>query len=88
MNSSVVNCCTGLALPTARAARPGSSWRSWVPVALTVPWRGHLVWIRYDNPKLEPYVPRGAVIGSAMHLASDVHGLELVPNATVATATP
>jgi len=50
---------------------------------LVVPWRGRQVRIRHDDPKLEPYAPRAAVIGSAMQLASDELGLRLAIEATV-----
>ena len=33
--------------------------------------------VRHDDPRLGPYTPRGAVIRSAMELASDVQGLRL-----------
>ena len=33
--------------------------------------------MRHDDPHLGPYTPRGAVIRSAMELASDVEGLRL-----------
>jgi hypothetical protein len=33
--------------------------------------------VRHDDPHLGPYTPRGAVIRSAMELASDVEGLRL-----------
>ncbi len=32
--------------------------------------------MRHDDPRLGPYTPRGAVIRSAMELASDVDGLD------------
>jgi hypothetical protein len=50
---------------------------------LIVPWRGRHVRIRHDDPKLEPYAPRAAVIGSAMQIASDELGLRLAIDATV-----
>jgi hypothetical protein len=34
--------------------------------------------VRHDDPHLGPYTPRGAVIRSAVELASDVEGLRLV----------
>ena len=40
-----------------------------------VSWQGREVRVRHDDPHLEPYTPRGAVIRSAMELASDVPGL-------------
>ena len=33
--------------------------------------------VRHDDPHLGPYTPRGAVIRSALELASDVQGLRL-----------
>jgi hypothetical protein len=54
-----------------------------VTAPLIVPWRGRQVRIRHDDPKLEPYAPRAAVIGSAMQLASDELGLRLAIEATV-----
>ena len=47
------------------------------PEPLIVTWQGHQVRIRHDDPHLGPYTPRGAVIRSAMELASDVEGLRL-----------
>ena len=47
------------------------------PEPLTVSWQGRQVRIRHDDPHLGPYTPRGAVIRSAMELASDVEGLRL-----------
>jgi hypothetical protein len=54
-----------------------------VTAPLIVPWRGRQVRIRHDDPKLEPYAPRAAVIGSAMQLATDELGLRLAIEATV-----
>ena len=48
------------------------------PEPLIVSWRGRQVRVRNDDPHLGPYTPRGAVIRSAMELASDVKGLRLV----------
>ena len=48
------------------------------PEPLIVTWQGHQVRIRHDDPHLGPYTPRGAVIRSAMELASHVEGLRLV----------
>jgi hypothetical protein len=45
------------------------------PEPLIVPWRGHHVRVRHDDPHLGPYTPRGAVIRAAMELASGVEGL-------------
>ena len=48
-----------------------------MPSPLYTPWRGRQVRIRHDDPHLGPYTPRGAVIRTAMELASDVEGLRL-----------
>jgi hypothetical protein len=45
------------------------------PEPLIVSWQGHHVRVRHDDPHLGPYTPRGAVIRSAIELASDVEGL-------------
>lgn len=50
---------------------------------LIVSWRGQQVHVRHDDPRLGEYSPGGAVIRDAMHLASDIRGLELALNATV-----
>ena len=47
------------------------------PEPLVVSWQGREVRVRHDDPHLGPYTPRGAVIRSAMELASDVEGLRL-----------
>ena len=47
------------------------------PEPLLVTRQGHQVRVRHDDPHLGPYTPRGAVIRSAMELASDVEGLRL-----------
>ena len=49
----------------------------WSPEPLIVTWQGRQVRVRHDGPHLGPYTPRGAVIRSAMELASDVDGLRL-----------
>jgi len=49
----------------------------WSPEPLIVTWQGRQVRVRHDGPHLGPYTPRGAVIRSAMELASDVEGLRL-----------
>jgi hypothetical protein len=67
------------------ALRPGdwvtikraTCWRVKAPDPLIVTWQGHQVRVRHDDPHLGPYTPRGAVIRSAMELASDVEGLRL-----------
>ena len=53
------------------------------PDPLIVSWQGREVRIRHDDPHLGPYTPRGAVIRSAVELASDVDGLRLVLASTV-----
>jgi hypothetical protein len=42
-----------------------------------VSWQGRQLRVRHD-PRIGPYTPRGAVIRSAMELASDAHRLRLV----------
>lgn len=54
-----------------------------MPAPLVIQWCGRQVRIRHDDPRLEPYAPRAAGIGSAMQLASDEFGLRLVIEATV-----
>jgi hypothetical protein len=44
------------------------------PEPLIVSWQGRQVRLRHDDPHLGPDTPRGAVIRSAMGLASDVQG--------------
>jgi hypothetical protein len=51
--------------------------------ALVVSWRGQSVRVRHDDPRLGEYTPGGAVIRNAMHLASDVRGLQLALDACV-----
>jgi hypothetical protein len=53
------------------------------PDPLIVSWQGRQVRVRHDDPHLGPYTPRGAVIRSAMELASDVEGLRLVLTCTM-----
>ncbi len=53
------------------------------PEPLVVPWQGHQLRVRHDDPHLGPYTPRGAVIRSAIELASDVEGLRLVLTSAV-----
>ena len=48
------------------------------PDPIVVPRQGRSVRVRRDDPRLGSYPPRGAVIRSAMELASDVDGLRLV----------
>jgi len=48
-----------------------------LPEPLIVTWQGRQVRIRHDDPHLGPYTPLGAVIRSAMELASDIEGLRL-----------
>jgi hypothetical protein len=47
------------------------------PEPLIVSWQGREVRVRHDDPHLGPYTPRGAVIRSAVEMASDVEGLRL-----------
>ncbi len=47
------------------------------PEPLIVSWQGRQVRVRHDDPHLGPHTPRGAVIRSAIELASDVQGLRL-----------
>ncbi len=47
------------------------------PDPLVVPWQGRQLRIRHDDPRLGPYSQQGAVIRSAVELASDVEGLRL-----------
>jgi hypothetical protein len=51
--------------------------------ALVVSWHGQSIRVRHDDPRLGEYTPGGAVIRNAVHIASDVRGLELALNATV-----
>ena len=60
-----------------RGARPASFSSVKSPEPLVVTWQGRQVRIRHDDPHLGPYTPRGAVIRSAVELASDVEGLRL-----------
>jgi hypothetical protein len=53
------------------------------PEPLIVSWQGHQVRIRHDDPHLGPYMPRGAVIRSAIELASDVDGLRSILASTL-----
>jgi hypothetical protein len=53
------------------------------PDPLIVAWRGQQLRIRHDDPRLTPYSPKGAMIRSAIELASDVEGLRLVLTTTV-----
>ena len=64
-------------MPQKLTRRPDSLEDVKVPEPLTVTWQGREVRIRHDDPHLGPYTPRGAVIRSAMELASDVEGLRL-----------
>jgi hypothetical protein len=47
------------------------------PEPLIATWQGRTVRVHHDDLHLTPYSPRGAVIRSAMELASDVAGLRL-----------
>ena len=53
------------------------------PDPLIIPWQGRQLRVRHDDPRLGPYTPRGAVIRSAVELASDVEGLRLVLGTTL-----
>jgi len=53
------------------------------PEPLVVPWRGRLVRVRHDDPRLTPHSPRATVIISAAQLAESVDGLRRVLQATV-----
>jgi hypothetical protein len=53
------------------------------PEPLVICWRGRQLRVRHDDPHLSPYSPRGATIRSAVELASDVAGLQLVLATTV-----
>ena len=53
------------------------------PAPLLVPWRGRVIRVRHDDPRLTPHSPRAAVIISAAQLAATVDGLRLVLQATV-----
>jgi hypothetical protein len=48
------------------------------PDSLLIPWQGRQLRVRHDDPHLGPNTPKGAVIRSAIELASDVEGLRLV----------
>ena len=48
------------------------------PEPLVIPWQGHQLRVRHDDPQLGPYTQQGAVIRSAVELASTVEGLRLV----------
>ena len=47
------------------------------PEPLIVTWHGREIRVRHDDPHLGPFTSRGAVIRSAVELASDVEGLRL-----------
>jgi hypothetical protein len=53
------------------------------PDPLIVSWQGREVRVRHDDPHLVLDTPRGAVIRSAVELASDVDGLRLVLASTL-----
>jgi len=53
------------------------------PAPLLVPWRGVLLRVRHDDPRLTPHGPRAAVIISSAQLAASVDGLRRVLQATV-----
>jgi hypothetical protein len=54
-----------------------------VPEPLIISWQGRELRVRHDDPHLGPYTPHGAVIRSAIELASDVDGLRLVLASTL-----
>jgi hypothetical protein len=54
-----------------------------VPEPLIVSWQDRQVRVRHDDPHLGPYTPRGAVIRSAIELASDVDGLRSILASTL-----
>jgi len=70
-----------------RRSRPGAGVPVWTAVAIIARATGYTqgssppasreVRVRHDDPHLGPYTPRGAVIRSAVELASDVEGLRL-----------
>ena len=53
------------------------------PEPLIVSWQGRQVRVRHDDPHLGPHTPRGAVIRSAIELASDVDGLRSILASTL-----
>lgn len=53
------------------------------PAPLSVPWRGGTVRVRHDDPRLGPYSPRAAVIGSALQLVTTPEGMARVLECTV-----
>jgi hypothetical protein len=53
------------------------------PYPLILPWQGRQLRVRHDDPHLMPYSPKGAMIRSAIELATDVEGLRLVLMTTV-----
>jgi hypothetical protein len=61
-------------MPPKLTPRPASLEDMKAPEPLIVSWQGRQVRVRHDDPHLEPYTPRGAVIRSAVELASDVQG--------------
>jgi hypothetical protein len=73
------------------ALRPGdwvtikraTCWRVRAPDPLIVSWQGRDLRVRHDDPHLGTYTPRGAVIRSAVELASDAAGqVRLYPQDT------
>ncbi len=53
------------------------------PDPLLVPWRGRLVRVHHDDPRLTPHSPRAAVVIAAAQLAGTADGLRRVLQATV-----
>jgi hypothetical protein len=48
------------------------------PDPLVVLWQGRQLRVRHDDARMTPYSPQASRIRSAIELASDVDGLELV----------
>jgi hypothetical protein len=53
------------------------------PEPLVIPWRGHRLRVRHDDPRIGPYSPVGQRIRAAVELATDVEGLRLVLASTL-----
>ena len=64
-------------MPQKLTPRPASLEDVKVPEPLIVSWQGRDLRVRHDDPQLGTYTPRGAVLRSAVGLASDVEGLRL-----------
>lgn len=51
---------------------------------IVIPWRGHQLRIRHDDPSMTSiYSPQASRIRAAVELASDVDGLRLVLESTI-----